>query len=128
MSRLRLRPSVAPIVLAALLGGPRPSVAQPPLPHAVAAIRVVSPDDTHHASRPLARDTTGRPTVAGSLLHPNGSQSVALMAGGAAAVVAGALIKGTAGGALALTGTVLVFHGLYHYMARNDLQREKLHR
>jgi len=118
------------IALSAALGGTRPAAAQTPTPTAAAVRGPTLPTSTSSVSRVASlrfdtrtqrweRADASRGGVE-SLLHPNGRQSVGLMIGGVAAVVAGAAVKGTAGGILAFGGAVAVFHGLYHYLMRDD--------
>jgi hypothetical protein len=97
---------VAPLAIAALLASPHTSPAQGPTRAAMTV-----------AAAPLRRAASPK---LDAIVHPNPKQSVGLMVGGGAAVLAGAAIKGTAGGALAIVGSVAVFHGLYHYLTRSD--------
>jgi hypothetical protein len=55
-----------------------------------------------------------------SFPQPNARQSVGLMIGGGAAIVAGAVLGGNVGGVLAAGGVVAGFYGLYHYLTRDD--------
>lgn len=55
-----------------------------------------------------------------SFPQPNARQSVGLMIGGGAGVVAGAVVGGNVGGVLAAGGLLAGFYGLYHYLTRDD--------
>jgi hypothetical protein len=71
------------------------------------------------AAMPQGRQGAGRAAKL-SFPQPNARQSVGLMIGGGAAVVAGAVVGGNVGGVLAAGGVVAGFYGLYHYLTRDD--------
>ena len=55
-------------------------------------------------------------TVTAPLLRPHQGQDVALMAVGVGAMIAGALIHGTAGTIILIGGAGMALFGLYHYL------------
>jgi hypothetical protein len=86
--------------------------------------RLVAPAGASSGSTPARTEAPARVVVrlpdSASVVRARTRRSVAFMAGGVAAMVAGALIKGNAGGVLAAGGAFAGFYGLYHYLVRND--------
>lgn len=60
------------------------------------------------------------PVAADSVARARGRRGVLYMAGGAAAIAAGAVVKGNTGGVIAAAGTVSLFYGMYQWIVRND--------